>query len=74
LPKDAPSDAMRTCEIVVSGYGDRPEDLCGAPATKSVMRRTRASGEPCKPGEGFVVWLCDEHYRHAASNWFACDF
>ncbi len=66
---------MHTCEIIVRNCGESLEDLCGKPAVKSVVRHTHASGAPCKPGEEYLVWLCDEHYDWASLNWTGvCEF
>ena len=58
---------MHTCEIIVRGYGNKPRDLCGKPATKSVIRHALASGEVVD--YDIIQWLCDEHYEYAAANW-----
>jgi hypothetical protein len=64
---------MHTCEVVVRNYGELDSDLCGEPATKSVVMHNEASGAPRKSEAGTLVWVCDEHYGHAA-NWGGCDF
>jgi hypothetical protein len=67
---------MHTCEIIARNYGYNPEDLCGLPATKSVVSHIEASGAPCKCKDGHVIWMCDEHYAHAVATWtnIPCDF
>lgn len=60
---------MHTCGVIIARYGFNPEDLCGQSATKSVVRHELylAKFHPNHPG--FVIWLCDKHYEHAAANW-----
>jgi len=61
-------NTMHTCEIVVRNYGFDECDKCGKPATKSVLK-------PACTRPGYVLlWLCDEHYAHAAREWTACEF
>ena len=65
---------MHTCEILVRGYGLDPGDLCGKPATKSVLPKPGTAAALERPPHKQVIWLCDGHYEHASRNWTSHEF